>query len=76
MGTIVKVELPDSGGNDMGKDESKETLITIREASRLLNVHSNTLRGWTNQGVLKAHRINSRGDRRFKREDITALLKK
>ena len=60
----------------MGKDESGDDLITIREASRLLNVHSNTLRGWTRQGVLRAHRINARGDRRFRREDIRALLRK
>jgi excisionase family DNA binding protein len=60
----------------MGKEDSKDDLITIREASRILNVHGNTLRGWTRQGTLKAHRINARGDRRFKREDIAALLKK
>ena len=61
---------------DMGKDDSGNDLLTIREASRLLNVCSNTLRGWTDQGVVKARRINARGDRRFKREDIEALLRK
>ena len=61
---------------DMGKDDSGNDLLTIREASRLLNVCGNTLRGWNDQGVIKAKRINARGDRRFKREDIEALLKK
>lgn len=60
----------------MGKDEAKDDMLTIREASRLLNVHSNTLRGWDRQGLLKARRINSRGDRRFKKEDVKALLKR
>ncbi len=60
----------------MGKDEAISDMLTIREASRLLNVHSNTLRGWDKQGLLKARRINSRGDRRFKKEDVKALLKR
>lgn len=60
----------------MGKDEATDDMLTIREASRLLNVHSNTLRGWDRQGLLKARRINSRGDRRFKKEDVKALLKR
>jgi len=59
----------------MGQDETKDEMLTMREASRLLNVHSNTLRGWDKQGLLKARRINSRGDRRFRKEDIKALLK-
>lgn len=60
----------------MGKDETTDDMLTIREASKLLNVHSNTLRGWDRQGLLKARRINSRGDRRFKKEDVKALLKR
>jgi excisionase family DNA binding protein len=58
----------------MGRDDSRKDLLTIREASRLLNVHSNTLRGWTEQGVIKAQRVGPRRDRRFKRRDVEALL--
>ena len=64
------------GRIDMGQDETKDEMLTMREASRPLNVHSNTLRGWDKQGLLKASRINSRGDRRFKKEDVKALLKR
>lgn len=60
----------------MGKYDSDKEMLRIREASRLLNVHTNTLRNWTEQGILKAHRIGPRGDRRFKREDIDSFLKK
>ena len=52
-----------------------DTMLTTREVARLLNVHINTVRRWSNQGVLKSYRINSRGDRRFKREDVDALIR-
>lgn len=50
------------------------TMLTVREVSQLLHVHSNTLRRWSDQGVLKAYRIGPRGDRRFKPEDIAVML--
>jgi excisionase family DNA binding protein len=49
-------------------------MLTVREVSQLLHVHSNTLRRWSDQGVLRAYRIGPRGDRRFKPEDIAVLL--
>jgi len=47
-----------------------DPMLTTSEVARILNVHINTIRRWSNQGILKAYRIGSRGDRRFKREDI------
>lgn len=49
-------------------------MLTIREASHLLSVHSNTLRRWSDQGLVKTYRIGLAGHRRFKPEDIAALL--
>lgn len=45
-------------------------LLTIKQASSLLNVHPNTLRNWDKQGRLKSIRIGSRGDRRFAKSII------
>jgi len=55
---------------------SKEihSMFTTGEVARLLNVHINTVRRWTNRGVLKTYRIGSRGDRRFDQEDIDNFL--
>ena len=50
------------------------SMLTVREVSQLLHVHSNTLRRWTEQGIIKAYRIGPRGDRRFRAEDIALLL--
>ncbi len=49
-------------------------MLTVREVSQLLHVHCNTLRRWSDQGIIKAYRIGPRGDRRFKAEDIASLL--
>ena len=49
-------------------------LLTVREVARLLHVHSNTVRRWSDQGLLRSYRISRRGDRRFRREDITHFV--
>lgn len=51
-------------------------MLTVKEAAQLLYVHENTVRRWTEQGILKTYRIGPRGDRRFRAEDITRLLRK
>lgn len=54
-------------------------LLRIKEAAHLLGVHPTTLRRWDKEGRLKAVRIGSRrgiGDRRYRSEDIRALIKK
>jgi excisionase family DNA binding protein len=60
--------------NDMARDGQNSGMLTITEASRLLHVHPNTLRRWSEEGKVRAYRIGPRGDRRFKREDIAMLL--
>ena len=49
-------------------------LLTTSDVARLLNVHINTVRRWSNIGEIKVYRIGSRGDRRFRRQDITRFL--
>ena len=49
-------------------------MLTVAEAAIQLHVHPNTLRRWTNTGVIRVYHINSRGDRRFNEEDINRYL--
>jgi len=49
-------------------------MLTVREVARLLHIHSNTVRRWSDQGIIRAYRITSRGDRRFRRRDIAQFL--
>ncbi len=58
----------------MTNRKQMEVMLTISDVAYFLNVHINTVRRWSNQGILKAYRIGSRGDRRFRQEDITRFL--
>ena len=49
-------------------------MLTIAETAYLLSVHIKTVRRWSNQGILKSYRIGTRGDRRFRREDIDSFI--
>jgi excisionase family DNA binding protein len=49
-------------------------MLTVSEVASMLHVHTNTLRQWTNKGFIKNYRINTRGDRRFKHEDVADFL--
>ena len=58
----------------MANDEQMDDMLTVREVARLLHVHPNTLRRWSNKGRIKAYRITPRGDRRYKRAEIANFL--
>ncbi len=51
-------------------------VLTLRQACGVLNCHPNTLRNWDNKGILKAIHFGRRGDRRYRKEDILALIKR
>jgi excisionase family DNA binding protein len=53
---------------------NRNSLLTVNDVASLLHVHVNTVRQWSNRGILKTYRISSRGDRRFYREDIEDFL--
>jgi excisionase family DNA binding protein len=49
-------------------------LLTIKQVSALLNIHPNTLRRWCEEGRIPVVRVTSRGDRRFRLEDVQIYL--
>ncbi len=49
-------------------------LLTISEVANLLKVTKLTLKRWEKKGLIKCIRINSRGDRRYKRQEIDRIL--
>ncbi len=54
--------------------EDPISLLTIRQAAKLLNVHPDSLRRWEKQGKLKSLRIGSRKDRRYNVRDLLAIV--
>ena len=52
----------------------RQTLMTSSDVARALHLHVNTVRRWSDQGILKAYRIGPRGDRRFSKDAISRFL--
>jgi len=50
-------------------------MLTTAEVAHLLHVHPNTVRHWANKELLHAYRLGTRGDRRFKREEVDDFLR-
>jgi len=49
-------------------------LLTVGEVANLLRVSTLTIKRWGKRGKLPAIRINSRGDRRYKKESVLWML--
>lgn len=58
----------------MTSNQESNELLTVGQVARLLHMHPNTVRCWSNKGILKSYRICDRGDRRFRKEDVDLLL--
>jgi putative hydrolase of the HAD superfamily len=50
------------------------SLLTIAQAAKLLNVHPDTLRRWERQKKLTSIRVGPRRDRRYRNEDLLAIV--
>lgn len=57
------------------RNDVSTPVLTMKEASQLLHVHANTLRRWNRLGMIKAVRLGTRRDRRFKRDDLLAMMR-
>ena len=55
-------------------DSRMRPMLTVREVATLLHVHTNTVRRWSDRGLIRAQRITERGDRRFNQEEIERFL--
>ena len=51
-----------------------DIMLTTSHVARLLSIHINTVRRWSNKGIIRAYRIGPRRDRRFRQEDIVRFL--
>jgi excisionase family DNA binding protein len=51
-----------------------DATLSVTRAARLIGVHPNTIRAWSDQGRLSFLRINDRGDRRYRLADLQRFL--
>jgi excisionase family DNA binding protein len=49
-------------------------LLTTREAAKIFRVSPLTIKRWGNRGKLSFIKINSRGDRRYRKDAVLYLL--
>ncbi len=61
-------------GNHQISIQSLPDLLTVREVAEILRVSPLTIKRWGKRGKLPAIRINTRGDRRYKKEAVLWLL--
>ncbi|PIP56992.1 hypothetical protein COX05_00085 [candidate division WWE3 bacterium CG22_combo_CG10-13_8_21_14_all_39_12] len=54
--------------------EEYPEILTIGEVAEILRVTRLTLKRWEQKGLIQPIRINSRGDRRYTKKQILALL--
>jgi excisionase family DNA binding protein len=54
--------------------EELPDLLTVKEVANVLRVSPLTIKRWGKRGKLPAIRINSRGDRRYRKEAVLWLL--
>ena len=50
-------------------------LLTVSQVAEILNVHTNTVRRWSQLGILKSFRVGPRADRRFYYSDVLKLTR-
>ena len=51
-----------------------DATLSVTKAARVLGVHPNTVRAWSDAGRLRYYRINDRGDRRYRQVDLQRFL--
>jgi excisionase family DNA binding protein len=53
---------------------SPHELLSATDAARFLGIHANTIRRWSDDGLIRAYRVGTRLDRRFRRTDLEKFL--
>jgi excisionase family DNA binding protein len=51
-----------------------QRMLTVSEVAEILHVHPNTVRIWSDNGLIKVYRVGYRQDRRFRLKDIHKFL--
>ncbi len=51
-----------------------EAIMTCAEVAEFLRVHLSSVRRWSRSGELKAYKVGSRGDWRYREQDVRDFL--
>lgn len=56
------------------RTKRRSKMMTTKGVATMLNVHIDTVRRWSDQGILKGYRASPRGYRKFARDEIVEVL--
>lgn len=59
---------------DIERHQLPNRLLTLREVSTMLRVSMNTVRSWSDLGLIRSYRLGPRGDRRYVAKDINSFV--
>ena len=75
VGSTHRVHISSSGScHRTLQSRPIDATLSVTKAARLLGVHPNTIRAWSDAGRLRYFRINPRGDRRYRLGDLQRFL--
>lgn len=74
QGTVEVLLMLESERRATINRDSLPPVLTVGQVAQLLGVHINTVRNWSNRGVLPVYRVGPRHDRRFRCEEIFTLF--
>ncbi len=53
-----------------------EGMMTAREVAEFLGVSKSSMNRWTSSGALRSYRVGTRGDRRYRFEDVLSFMER
>ena len=56
------------------EDTINHKMLAVQEVAQRLHVHPNTVRQWSDLGLLKVYRLGPRRDQRFSEADLEEFL--
>src|SRR5215210_441228 len=62
-------------GSSSSNTERDNAYLTVREAARRLGVHENTVRNWSDRGLLEPVKLGESRYRRFRASDVDRLAR-
>lgn len=58
-------------------ETNPDELLSVGKVAAMVGVNERTVRKWADEGLLKCQRtLGARGDRRFRRGDVEAAMKR
>jgi len=58
----------------MKKTDGGEKLLSISQVARTFGIHQDTLRNWEKKGLITPLRVGTRGDRKYRPEDLEKIM--